>query len=124
METKQDFDMNLKQLLKSDGGTLSIGITPGRGRTILPRIIPAFHQAFPNCELNIFEEDVATLETCLLSGTIELASFTSSNDSPVHAFELYRYRSRSGCPELRRCICQMKADVMINQSHPGPLPQS
>ena len=95
LETKQDFDMNLKQLLESGGGTLSIGITPGRGRTILPKVIPAFHQEFPNYELNIYEEDVDTLENYLLSGTIELAFFTLSRFStPDHKRIRYHRISR------------------------------
>ena len=76
--TKHEFDMQLKQLLESDRGSLSFGITPGRARTVLPLVIPAFHQMYPNFELNIFEEDVETLENYLKSGRIETAFLTMS----------------------------------------------
>lgn len=92
LETKQDFDTDLKRLLEAGGGTISFGITPGRGRTVLPDVIPAFHKAFPNYELNIFEEDVATLERFLSDKTIELAFFTISrrNIPSQNRIRLYR----------------------------------
>ena len=56
-----------------DHGKLSVGITPGRGHTILPMILPDFRKQFPDYELRIFEEDVDTLERMLSDGTIEIA---------------------------------------------------
>ncbi len=76
--TKQEFDMQLKQLLESSRGSVSFGITPGRARTILPLVIPAFHQQYPNFDLNVFEEDVETLEQYLKEGKIEAAFLTMS----------------------------------------------
>ncbi len=54
-------------------GKLSIGITPGRGHTVLPMILPDFRKRFPDYELQIYEEDVETLERILSDGTIEIA---------------------------------------------------
>lgn len=86
LETKQEFDTDLKRLLESGGGTISFGITPGRGRTVLPKVIPSFHKAYPNYELNIFEEDVATIEKLLTDGTIDLAFFTMGRRNlPAHS---------------------------------------
>ena len=62
-------------------GKLSIGITPGRGHTVLPMILPDFRKRFPDYELQIYEEDVETLERMLSDGTIEIAFFTMSEKS-------------------------------------------
>lgn len=75
---KQEFDGQLKQLLEAGRGSLSFGITPGRARVILPLVIPAFHQQYPDFDLNVFEEDVETLEQYLKEGRIEAAFLTMS----------------------------------------------
>lgn len=80
MSTKQDFDVKLRECLKEDEGSLSFGITPGRARTILPKVIPAFHEAYPNFELNVFEEDVKTLERYVQEGKVEAAFYTMADD--------------------------------------------
>lgn len=76
LSTKQDFEVKLRTCLKEEGGSLSFGITPGRARTILPKVIPAFHEAYPNIELNVFEEDVQTLEKYVQEGKVEAAFYT------------------------------------------------
>lgn len=76
LATKQSFDTKLERFLKYKGGAVSLGITPGRGRTILPKILPGFRAAFPDFELNLYEEDVETLERLLQNGTVEVAVFT------------------------------------------------
>lgn len=76
MGTKQKFDVQIKELLEMGGGSMSFGITPGRARTILPKVIPAFHEAYPKLELNIFEEDVKTLEQYVQEGKLDAAFYT------------------------------------------------
>ncbi len=72
---QQRFQSELKQSLASQVGSLSIGITPGRGHTLLPKILPAFQKEFPDYELKIHEEDVDTLERYLRDGTVTIAFF-------------------------------------------------
>lgn len=76
---QQRFQSELKQALAAQVGSLSIGITPGRGHTLLPKLLPAFQKEFPDYELKIHEEDVETLENYLRTGTIDLAFFTMSD---------------------------------------------
>ena len=76
---KKDFNLQIKKMLESKGGILKFGITPGRARTIIPKILPYFHKVFPNYELQIFEEDVVTLEKYLDEGVVELAFFTMTD---------------------------------------------
>lgn len=73
---QQQFDAALRSLIQTNRGVVSMGITPGRGHTILPHILPAFREAFPDYEIQVYEEDVETLEGYLMDGTIEVAFFT------------------------------------------------
>ncbi|MCI8741517.1 MAG: LysR family transcriptional regulator [Lachnospiraceae bacterium] len=75
---RQEFDVRLEELLEAGRGSLNFGITPGRARTMLPLVIPAFHQQYPGIDLNVFEEDVETLEKYLKEGIVEAAFLTMS----------------------------------------------
>lgn len=76
LAAKRSFDTRLDRFLNAKSGTISLGITPGRGRTLLPKILPGFRAAFPEYELKLYEENVETLERFLSDGTIEAAVFT------------------------------------------------
>ncbi len=78
LQLEQDLDKKIKRLREGTHGKLSIGITPGRGRTVLPRVLPAFQKAYPDYELSILEDDVQTLEQALASGAIEICFYTMS----------------------------------------------
>ena len=78
LQLEQELEQRMKKLQGCAHGKLSIGITPGRGRTVLPRVLPAFQQAYPDYELSILEDDVQTLEQALASGAIEICFFTIS----------------------------------------------
>lgn len=81
LQLQQKLEKELSMLKEVNHGKLSIGITPGRGHTVLPRILPDFRKRFPDYELQIYEEDVETLERMLSDGTIEIAFFTMSEKS-------------------------------------------
>lgn len=78
LQLQQNLELELRQLKEVEHGKLSIGITPGRGHTVLPRILPDFQKRFPDYELSVMEEDVETLERSLTDGSIEIAFFTMS----------------------------------------------
>ena len=62
LAAQQGFQDKLKHYKSAKNGTLSLGITPGRGRFLLPRVLPAFKKIFPEYNLKLWEEDVDTLE--------------------------------------------------------------
>ena len=76
LQLEQDLEKKLKTLQESPHGKLRIGITSGRARTLLPKILPLFQSEFPDYELTILEEDVLTLEQALETGKIEICFFT------------------------------------------------
>ena len=76
LRLQQQFDADLKSLIQTSRGVISMGITPGRGHTLLPHVLPAFREYFPDYEIQVYEENVETLEQYLMNGTIEVAFFT------------------------------------------------
>lgn len=78
LQLDQDLERQLKKLRECTHGKLTIGITPGRGHTVLPRVLPDFQEKYPDYELTILEEDVQTLEQQLQAGALDLAFFTMS----------------------------------------------
>ena len=54
-------------------GELRVGIAYTRGRTIMPRLIPAFQRQYPNVEITLLEGSNDAIQKALLSGGIDLA---------------------------------------------------
>lgn len=53
-------------------GQLSIGVSHTRGRFLLPAILPAFKEKFPNIELHLIEGNSSELSNYLIHGEIDL----------------------------------------------------
>ncbi len=53
-------------------GQLSIGLSHTRGRVILPHVLPAYRERFPNIDLKILEGNSSELDTALLHGEVDL----------------------------------------------------
>lgn len=53
-------------------GQISIGVSHTRGRFLLPAILPAYKQKFPNIELHLVEGNSSELSTALIHGEIDL----------------------------------------------------
>lgn len=70
---------NLNDISRNYRGRLSIGITPTRGRYVLPNVLPEFKKAYPDYAVKILEGGVDELNENLLSGTIDLAIYTVSD---------------------------------------------
>lgn len=51
LRLQQQFDAELKSLIQTSRGVISMGITPGRGHTLLPHVLPAFREYFPDYEI-------------------------------------------------------------------------
>lgn len=117
MASKQSFDAKLERFLSAKGGTLSLGITPGRGRTILPKILPGFRAAFPDYDLRLYEEDVQTLEQLLRSGTIDVAVFTLAGETDRRSRE-FRYTLLSR-EEIVLCTAKDEGYSLLSKPEPG-----
>lgn len=76
LQLQQNLELELRQLQEADRGKLTVGITPARGHSVLPQVLPAFQERFPEFELRILEETVDTLERRLAEGSVDIAFFT------------------------------------------------
>lgn len=57
-------------------GSLSIGVTPARGRYVLPNVLPEFKRIYPKYKISIMEDGTAALNRALENGQIDLAVYT------------------------------------------------
>lgn len=53
-------------------GTMSFGISATRGYIVIPGLVPAFQQRFPNVDIQIHLEDTKVLEPLLLSNKLDI----------------------------------------------------
>ena len=80
------------------------------------KVLPDFHRNFPNFELNIFEEDVSTLERYLHDGTIDIAFFTTVKKIP-ESYGGFRYEVLSK-EEIVLCTSKNNAFSILAQEKP------
>ncbi len=116
LNRKEKFEQEISRVKKSQAGAIRVGITPGRGRTLLPKVLPDFHRNFPNFELNIFEEDVSTLERYLHDGTIDIAFFTTVKKIP-ESYGGFRYEVLSK-EEIVLCTSKNNAFSILAREKP------
>lgn len=64
-------DLNDKKI-----GTLSIGLTPGRGVTMFGSVYPAFHKEFPEVIVEPMEKRVWELQTMIANNQLDIAFLT------------------------------------------------
>jgi DNA-binding transcriptional LysR family regulator len=63
---------NLNQMASGTRGSFSFGISVSRAQVILPLVLPAYRQEFPNVSIAFFMEDTKVLEEYLVKGEIDL----------------------------------------------------
>lgn len=86
-------------------GAISIGITPTRGRYVLPHVLPAFRMLYPKYKISILEDGISALNQAMDSGQITLALYT--------VFDSFR-------PHLvYEKICQEEVVLCISPKNPA-----
>lgn len=81
LETKADLDAELADIIKSNRGTLNIGMPNMRCTYMLPRTLPVFERSYPNVKVNIFEGTSAMIDKKLLDGEIEIAFYSKPHEN-------------------------------------------
>lgn len=88
----QDFRNQIADIKMLKKGSLNIGSTPGRGKRILPEILPIFSKEYPEYDLNVYQETAVKLEEMLRNGEIQVALMTGTEelekDSNFHVEEI------------------------------------
>ena len=72
-QTRQAMEREFCDISENQKGELRVGIAYTRGRTIMPRLIPAFQRQYPNVEITLLEGSNDAIQKALLSGGIDLA---------------------------------------------------
>ena len=79
LNTYHDLSRNMNDLAGLSAGRLSIGVTVGTGQRSLLRLLPQFHQKYPQFTYQAEEGNVKQLERMLLEGRIDLAWYGSED---------------------------------------------
>lgn len=80
LDTKNDLDSELADIIKSDTGILNIAMPNMRCTYMLPKTLPVFAQSYPNVKVNIFEGTSAMIDKKLIDGEIELAFYSKPHE--------------------------------------------
>ena len=80
VELDQDFRNQIADIKRLKKGSLNIGSTPGRGKRILPEILPVFSKEYPEYDLNVYQENAAKLEEMLRNGEIQVALMAGTEE--------------------------------------------
>ena len=78
-----DSQARIRDINEMKGGTVRLGISTFRAQELLPPILKAFYQRFPDVAVQITELDTIPLETHILEGQLDMG---------VVAFPLHRLR--------------------------------
>ncbi len=105
LDLNHQFHNTIADINADHQGSLSIGITPTRGRYVLPNVLPKFHALYPKYKITILEDGVSALNQALDAGQINLALYT--------IFETYRPHF------IYEKICQEEVVLCISPSNPA-----
>lgn len=72
LELKDETYRELADIKDFTTGQISIGVSHTRGRFLLPAILPAYKEKFPNIELHLVEGNSSELSSALIHGDIDL----------------------------------------------------
>jgi LysR family transcriptional regulator, hydrogen peroxide-inducible genes activator len=86
LDMVEQLKQEMEDISQTKKGKLIVGSMPITGSTILPLIVPAFQEAYPDIEINLVEETSTNLETLTANGQtdISLLSLPLRDDSLMY----------------------------------------
>lgn len=72
LDLEKQIHSQIDDITNERAGSLSIGLTRIRARTLLPQILPTYSKRYPNVEVHTTITDNQELQTKLLSGELDL----------------------------------------------------
>lgn len=88
LEITQDWEKELRDLKECQKGELNIAFPLMRSSCMIPEIIPAFHDKYPEVKINLLEETYAIQERLLLDDQLDFAVFNEAHPHPNLAYEV------------------------------------
>lgn len=66
----------IRDIARTKKGTLTIGITPGRGIALFGSVYPIFHQKYPYITVEPIEQNVRELQALIAEGSLDIGFLT------------------------------------------------
>ncbi|MDL2264108.1 LysR family transcriptional regulator [Synergistaceae bacterium OttesenSCG-928-I11] len=71
LHIRGEMEKELRNIAENRRGRIAIGITKTRAANLLPNVLPHFWKLYPNIEVELFEENILTLESLLLTDKVD-----------------------------------------------------
>lgn len=72
LNLQEELSRQMEDIIEDESGRLSVGISTIRGSTVLPLVLPVFHELFPKVEISLKEGTSQDLENWLNKGVTDL----------------------------------------------------
>jgi len=90
VQSYQVMNHEIQQFANNQVGRLTIGVNPSLAQTILPSLLPPFHQRFPQIEIRLIENTSAEMENAVINQELDLyLGITPAYNSQLSYKRLY-----------------------------------
>lgn len=113
LRLKEELDTVMADILKRDVGMLRVAFAPVRGSYLLPLVLPAFQQRYPNVKISVLESSSSENDQRLLDGKIDLAFYSR----PAEHNPLIEYCSLA---QEELLLCAAANSELGKQACPAP----
>lgn len=90
IEMEKAMSQELSEAILDGRGVLSVAFPIMRASYMLPEILPAFHQQYPNVEIRLREGHSYLLDEALLRGDVDIAFYNLGKKHPSLEYETIR----------------------------------
>ena len=97
LAVRQDWEKELKDLTDCKEGELNIAFPLMRSSCMVPPVLDAFCQKYPDIHINIFEEAYSIQEKLLLDDRLDFAIFNETKEHPGLNYEFLNAAGASAC---------------------------
>lgn len=88
---KRDLEREMEILSGEAVGALSVAFPPLRISYILPKVLPVFHQQYPDVQIEIQEAASSQIDAMLLSGKVDLAFYNLVDPSIGISYNILKH---------------------------------
>ncbi|WPC41242.1 LysR family transcriptional regulator [Clostridium sp. JS66] len=87
LDLKDQLYQQINDIANRKKGRVIIGLSPVRSTYIMPKILPIFHDKFPDIEVVLIEDISSTLETLAVKGSTDIDLITTPMQNDMLDFE-------------------------------------
>ncbi|MBQ9301226.1 MAG: LysR family transcriptional regulator [Clostridia bacterium] len=82
LEMEKAMNQELSEIMENGRGVLNVAFPVMRASYMLPEILPAFRERYPNVRLKLMEGHSYLLDEALLKGSVDIAFYNLSKENP------------------------------------------